>query len=39
MFILQADRDALWQTVFHLSMHVIPRCKKDQLVQPWKSIG
>ena len=39
MIILQANRDALGQTVFHLYMHVIPRYKKDQLVQPCKSIG
>lgn len=34
--ILQANREAGWQTVFHLHMHVIPRWADDGLRQPWK---
>lgn len=33
--ILQANKEAGWQTVFHLHMHVIPRFKNDALHKPW----
>ena len=33
--ILQANKDAGWQTVFHLHMHVIPRFHGDALHKPW----
>ncbi|MEN9687951.1 MAG: hypothetical protein RL381_963 [Actinomycetota bacterium] len=33
--IFQMSREAGWQTVFHLHMHVIPRWKGDSLHQPW----
>jgi histidine triad (HIT) family protein len=33
--IFQMSREAGWQTVFHLHMHVIPRWKGDALHQPW----
>jgi histidine triad (HIT) family protein len=29
------SREAGWQTVFHLHMHVIPRWSKDGLHKPW----
>lgn len=33
--ILQANKEAGWQTVFHLHMHVIPRYTGDKLHKPW----
>lgn len=33
--ILQMSREAGWQTVFHLHMHVIPRWSGDNLKKPW----
>lgn len=33
--IFQMNREAGWQTVFHLHMHVIPRWKNDLLHKPW----
>ena len=33
--IFQMNRDAGWQTVFHLHMHVIPRWSNDGLHKPW----
>lgn len=33
--IFQMNREAGWQTVFHLHMHVIPRWEKDGLHKPW----
>jgi histidine triad (HIT) family protein len=33
--IFQMNREAGWQTVFHLHMHVIPRWKDDGLHKPW----
>jgi histidine triad (HIT) family protein len=33
--VLQANREAGWQTVFHLHMHVIPRWSGDALHKPW----
>jgi histidine triad (HIT) family protein len=29
------SREAGWQTVFHLHMHVIPRWADDALHKPW----
>ncbi len=33
--IMQMNREAGWQTVFHAHMHVIPRWMADELHQPW----
>jgi histidine triad (HIT) family protein len=33
--IFQMNRDAGWQTVFHIHMHVIPRWQDDGLHKPW----
>lgn len=33
--IFQMSREAGWQTVFHLHMHVIPRWENDRLHKPW----
>ena len=33
--VFQMSREAGWQTVFHLHMHVIPRWDKDGLHKPW----
>jgi histidine triad (HIT) family protein len=33
--ILQMSREAGWQTVFHLHIHVIPRWSGDNLHKPW----
>jgi len=33
--IFQMNREAGWQTVFHIHMHVIPRWSADGLHQPW----
>lgn len=33
--IFQMNREAGWQTVFHLHMHVIPRWDSDRLHKPW----
>lgn len=33
--IFQMNREAGWQTVFHLHMHVIPRWSHDGLHKPW----
>lgn len=33
--IFQMNREAGWQTVFHLHMHVIPRWEGDGLHKPW----
>ena len=33
--LLQANRPAGWQDVFHLHMHVIPRWEGDGLTPPW----
>jgi histidine triad (HIT) family protein len=32
---MQMSKEAGWQTVFHLHMHVIPRWKGDSLHKPW----
>jgi len=33
--IFQMSREAGWQTVFHLHIHVIPRWSGDNLHKPW----
>lgn len=33
--IMQMNREAGWQTVFHAHMHVIPRWSGDSLHKPW----
>ena len=33
--ILQMSKEAGWQTVFHLHIHVIPRWEGDSLHKPW----
>jgi histidine triad (HIT) family protein len=33
--IMQMNREAGWQTVFHAHMHVIPRWPNDALHKPW----
>lgn len=33
--IFQMNKQAGWQTVFHLHMHVIPRWSGDNLYKPW----
>lgn len=33
--IMQMNREAGWQTVFHAHMHVIPRWPNDLLHKPW----
>lgn len=33
--VFQMNREAGWQTVFHLHMHVIPRWLNDGLHKPW----
>jgi histidine triad (HIT) family protein len=33
--IMQMNREAGWQTVFHAHMHVIPRWSEDSLRKPW----
>ena len=33
--IMQMNREAGWQTVFHAHMHVIPRWNGDSLHEPW----
>lgn len=34
--IFQMNREAGWQSVFHIHMHVIPRWSDDNLVKPWE---
>jgi histidine triad (HIT) family protein len=36
--IMQMNREAGWQSVFHTHIHVIPRYSSDNLSQPWKPI-
>ena len=33
--IFQMNREAGWQTIFHIHMHVIPRWLGDDLHKPW----
>jgi histidine triad (HIT) family protein len=34
--VIQANRPASWQTVFHFHVHLIPRYPDDPLVLPWR---
>lgn len=34
--IMQMNREAGWQTVFHAHIHVIPRWRGDGLLKPWE---
>ena len=34
--IMQMNKAAGWQSVFHTHFHVIPRFTADSLIQPWK---
>ena len=36
MNLVQANRKAGWQTIFHFHVHVVPRYKDDGLVPPWR---
>ena len=38
MTLLQANRSAGWQDVFHLHVHLVPRSSDDKLVRPWHSV-
>jgi histidine triad (HIT) family protein len=38
MTVMQMNREAGGQTVFHLHMHVIPRWLGDKLHKPWDAI-
>ena len=33
--VIQTNRAAGWQDVFHLHMHLVPRWDTDTLVRPW----
>jgi histidine triad (HIT) family protein len=33
--LVQSNRPAGWQDLFHLHVHVVPRRNGDSLVQPW----
>ncbi|MUN36816.1 HIT family protein [Actinomadura litoris] len=33
--LFQANRDAGWQDVFHLHVHLVPRAAGDRLTRPW----
>ncbi|MGV2915527.1 HIT family protein [Streptomyces alfalfae] len=35
--LFQANRDAGWQDVFHLHVHLVPRTTGDHLQRPWKA--
>ncbi|MFJ9472527.1 HIT family protein [Streptomyces caniferus] len=35
--LFQANRDAGWQDVFHLHVHLVPRAAGDHLNRPWKA--
>lgn len=34
--VIQSNRPAAWQDVFHFHVHVIPRWRDDRLVPPWQ---
>lgn len=33
--VFQMNREVGWQTVFHFHFHVIPRWRRDGLIEPW----
>ncbi|MGW6913301.1 HIT family protein [Kitasatospora sp. NPDC054939] len=35
--LFQANRDAGWQDVFHLHVHLVPRTSGDHLHRPWQA--
>lgn len=35
--VVQANRAAAWQSVFHMHMHVIPRYERDGLTHTWEA--
>ena len=35
MTLIQTNRSAGWQDVFHLHVHLVPRSRGDDLVRPW----
>lgn len=35
--VMQSNRPAGWQTIFHLHFHVIPRWTSDSLINPWSA--
>ncbi len=37
--LIQSNRAAAWQSVFHFHLHVIPRYVGDGLQPPWRDIG
>ena len=34
--LMQSNRSAAWQDVFHFHLHVIPRWTDDALMRPWR---
>lgn len=36
--LVQSNRAAAWQDVFHLHFHLIPRYNDDELVPPWGQV-
>ena len=34
--LVQSNRSAAWQDVFHFHLHVIPRWTDDALMRPWR---
>ena len=37
--LIQSNRAAAWQSVFHFHLHVIPRYVGDGLQAPWRNVG
>ena len=35
--LMQSNRSAAWQDVFHFHLHLIPRWTDDALMRPWRS--
>jgi histidine triad (HIT) family protein len=36
MTMFQTNERAGWQSVFHVHLHLVPRWKNDNLIEPWK---